>query len=514
MSWRSLMVGMLALVMGLISGEAVAEKKLRIAVLELQGRLGREELGVLSDQIRAGVVQGTQGQGFVVMSRENMAILLKDMGQDCETAQGECEVETGRNIGAAYVVSGSVVQMGGEWVCTVKVHDVTTGAFLRSAIVRGKVVMDMVERLPAVVAPLMAQALGGGGAQPPPPPGPVAGPVGAEGGFVFNPGGAGLSVNAKLKAQECDEEAKTKGAAQRSARLDQAAQEAMGSARTAWRASVTELEQCTKLKRAERAECITLVEQWLTAARQMTVKLPGEEVSVETDCGERRPAFREQTRTVAAADVGAAQTLLTKLKAADVVAPVAAGGMIVGRVGPRPVATSGATSTQRKEMKERWDGCRGGNSAYCTQLGLYQYESGQGVVKSLTRAAELYRLACDKGEMFGCTNLGILYRDGRGVPQSHKNAVTLYRQACDAGHAAGCSSLGVQYENGQGVTKSQTRANELYRKGCDGKSKNGCTNLGLAYEFGRGVPSNMSTARSYYKKGCDLGHQKACAELK
>ncbi len=91
MGWGGILAPMLRLVtltslillmLGLLLGSAHAEEK-RVAVLELKGSLKREELGVLSDQIRAGVVQGTQGQGLVVMSRENMSILLKDMVRDC-----------------------------------------------------------------------------------------------------------------------------------------------------------------------------------------------------------------------------------------------------------------------------------------------------------------------------------------------------------------------------------------------------------------------------------------------
>ncbi len=117
----------LALLLGLSSGPAMAEGEPRIAVLELKGKLPRGQLSVMSDKVRAGVLSALAGTDYVVMSRENMAMLIRDMGLDCESAQGECEVETGRNIGAAYVVSGSVEDMGGLLLCTIKIHDTKRG---------------------------------------------------------------------------------------------------------------------------------------------------------------------------------------------------------------------------------------------------------------------------------------------------------------------------------------------------------------------------------------------------
>ena len=83
----------------------------RLAVLEFRGKnLEQDILMTFSDTVRGGALQGLSGRGVVVMTRENMLVLLKDMGKkDCQ--EGECEVETARNIGADYVVSGKVVRM-------------------------------------------------------------------------------------------------------------------------------------------------------------------------------------------------------------------------------------------------------------------------------------------------------------------------------------------------------------------------------------------------------------------
>ena len=42
-----------------------------------------------------------------IMTRESMAAILGDMGLDVSCVEGQCEVETARNLRAALVISGS-----------------------------------------------------------------------------------------------------------------------------------------------------------------------------------------------------------------------------------------------------------------------------------------------------------------------------------------------------------------------------------------------------------------------
>jgi len=55
--------------------------------------------------------------------------------------------------------------------------------------------------------------------------------------------------------------------------------------------------------------------------------------------------------------------------------------------------------------------------------------------------------------MSGCSNLGVMYQLGEGVGKDLAKAVELYRKACDGGDMVGCSVLGFMYENGKGVGK-------------------------------------------------------------
>jgi hypothetical protein len=140
---------------------ALAADSPRVAVLELQGELPATSLALLSDKVRAGVLEATEGRDVVVMSRENMAVLAKDMGLELDCIEGACEVETGRNIGAAYVVSGSVSQMAGTWICTVKIHKTDTGALLATGDARAPDQLTLLDGVAPMVGGLTKKAFGG-----------------------------------------------------------------------------------------------------------------------------------------------------------------------------------------------------------------------------------------------------------------------------------------------------------------------------------------------------------------
>lgn len=56
--------------------------------------------------------------------------------------------------------------------------------------------------------------------------------------------------------------------------------------------------------------------------------------------------------------------------------------------------------------------------------------------------ADAAALACDAGDLAGCTAWGAAFEKGAGRPQNRPVAELLYRQACDGAEAAGCVALG------------------------------------------------------------------------
>ncbi len=188
----------------------------------------------------------------------------------------------------------------------------------------------------------------------------------------------GLGVESKLREQRCDEEAKSRGGAARASRLAAAEQEARTKASVAWQGIVGELDKCTQLKLADRGDCIRATEEWLRIARAMPVNLPAGVEPVATECGDRQPAFAAESRTVAAVELGAAEAMLGRLRAADaVVVSVSPGGSGVSSA-IRALRSDPGSSEWDREVKGILLGAFDGN------------RSG-----SINSASELSSIGCD-----------------------------------------------------------------------------------------------------------------------
>ena len=111
-----------------------------VAVLELsnQSKLPPATLDLLTDAIRSAALDVLPRGKYTVMTRENMLVMLEDMGIECSTIQGNCEVETGRNIGAKLIVAGSVADVEGTHIVSIKLYDCDTGNLLAAEKTQGR----------------------------------------------------------------------------------------------------------------------------------------------------------------------------------------------------------------------------------------------------------------------------------------------------------------------------------------------------------------------------------------
>ena len=122
------------------------KKESRLAVLEFSGPLDATVLMMLSDEVRGVALKAVAEHRCSVMTRESMAVILKDMGRgECE--EGDCEVETARNIGADFVVSGSVAKIEGSFVATLKLHETARGMLLASARATALTALELIEAI-------------------------------------------------------------------------------------------------------------------------------------------------------------------------------------------------------------------------------------------------------------------------------------------------------------------------------------------------------------------------------
>lgn len=130
----------------LLATQAQAAPTARLAVLEFNGPNDMEifVLTKLSDEARGGALEVVRDRGYAVMTRESMAVILKDMGLDAQCQEGECEVETARNIGADLVVSGEVVRIQGRLFLTLKLHESKGGSLLATEAVEAKDELEVV----------------------------------------------------------------------------------------------------------------------------------------------------------------------------------------------------------------------------------------------------------------------------------------------------------------------------------------------------------------------------------
>jgi TolB-like protein len=133
-----------------------------MAVLEFQGKdLDPDILMTFSDTVRGGTLQALEPYGVVVMTRENMLVLLRDMGKK-ECGEGDCEVETARNIGADYVISGKVVRVEQSYFVTLKLHETQGGSLLGTDTVEGASQVELLRALREHARQLTAAAFGPG----------------------------------------------------------------------------------------------------------------------------------------------------------------------------------------------------------------------------------------------------------------------------------------------------------------------------------------------------------------
>ena len=139
-------VFILILVWSCMISSAIAEEIKRVAVLEFRGvAVDTEMLLKLSDQARLAAVERLPKETYSIMTRENMMMVLEDMGKDASCMEGSCEVDIGRNIGADYVITGSIMKVEEQYLLTLKLHETASGKLLAGKELRKEKVLDLVD---------------------------------------------------------------------------------------------------------------------------------------------------------------------------------------------------------------------------------------------------------------------------------------------------------------------------------------------------------------------------------
>ena len=96
---------------------------------------------------------------YLVMTRENMMSILKEMGKGIEECTGECEVEIARNIGADYVVSGEVYLIEDQYILSLKMHDTQAGNLLGREEAKGNKITELLDETTIAATKLVSSSL-------------------------------------------------------------------------------------------------------------------------------------------------------------------------------------------------------------------------------------------------------------------------------------------------------------------------------------------------------------------
>lgn len=121
----------------LLAGTA-QNKKARMAVLDIRDFAGLkpETARYFADLIREATLNRVPGVD--VMTRENTMVLLQASGKDLANCEGECEVDTGRRIGADAIISGELQKVGSNYKLSLRLHETKEGKLLSAVVSSGK----------------------------------------------------------------------------------------------------------------------------------------------------------------------------------------------------------------------------------------------------------------------------------------------------------------------------------------------------------------------------------------
>ena len=128
----------------------------RLAVLDLHRSAGFtvEDARYLADVVRAAALKAAPR--LSVMTRENLLVLLQASGKELADCEGECEVDTGRRIGADAVVSGEVLRFGARYKLSLRLHETKDGRLLAAGVASGTTLEELDAEVQTRAAELLA----------------------------------------------------------------------------------------------------------------------------------------------------------------------------------------------------------------------------------------------------------------------------------------------------------------------------------------------------------------------
>ena len=130
-----------------------------VAVLEFHNRLQGDDRNALdanylANAVRAAVKRARPASRL--MTQENIQVLLASAHKTLEECQGECEVDTGRLLGADLIVTGDMLRVGSHLKLDLRMHDTRSGQLVAGSTAGGSSVDELDADLPRAVNDLVA----------------------------------------------------------------------------------------------------------------------------------------------------------------------------------------------------------------------------------------------------------------------------------------------------------------------------------------------------------------------
>ena len=120
----------------------------RLAVLEFEVASDSSSHRTYFSDSARGAVHRAAPQVFV-MTRESTEALLAANGKTMSDCTGECELEVGRKLGADWIVSGRITQVGSRLSLTMRLFSTADGQLVETAEARGRSADELLDHTDA-----------------------------------------------------------------------------------------------------------------------------------------------------------------------------------------------------------------------------------------------------------------------------------------------------------------------------------------------------------------------------
>ena len=131
----------------------------KLAVLELRSltpELTADNARYFTDLVRSAALR--VAPQVEVMTRENLLVLLKSTGRDLSNCEGECEVDTGRRIGADSIISGELQKVGTRYKLSLRLHETAQGRLSGGTVASGRSIDELDDAVSKAVKELFTAA--------------------------------------------------------------------------------------------------------------------------------------------------------------------------------------------------------------------------------------------------------------------------------------------------------------------------------------------------------------------